>query len=184
MRLPDFPRPSGENTIVSNIREFLNTNANTKIVFRRAFLNMDTVSLLLKYLYIFQENKDINKSDIYDEFFDVSFVKEYLEINGIERPSPEGVKHRVPFLIKILDMLGIVKQTKSQIQILSFVPAKKVMQFSSDQSEEKTQERINKLRHYILTGIIDFSSDETSKLKETFGANFLTANYHLNIEII
>ncbi|MBR8828401.1 MAG: DEAD/DEAH box helicase family protein [Gomphosphaeria aponina SAG 52.96 = DSM 107014] len=170
-----------ESSINQSIRNFLGQNLEAKKTLRRIFLEMDAVNLLLKYLYAVQRVKSIKKSDIYDDFFEAPFVKAYLDRYGLENPTQEVRRRRIPFLLNILDSLGIINQGSSKIEVLSFVPAKEVMKFSSKEHEEVIVERIAKLQNYNNTGQKDFSADEISLFKETFGAEFLTEKYYLQI---
>ena len=60
--------------------------------------------------------------------------------------------------------------------------AYEVMKLSSKEHVDDVTERIIKLNKYFSTGENHFDSEEISKLKETFGSQFLTEDYYLNIE--
>jgi len=171
-----------EKTINKSIRAFIEVNPDAKRIIRKVFIGMDAVNLLLKYFYIIQRTKSFNKSLVYNDFFEAPFVKEYLDRHGLESPTEEVRKRRVPFLINILDALGIINQSRSDIEVLSFFSAYEVMKLSSKEHVDDVTERIIKLNKYFSTGENHFDSEDISKLKEMFGTQFLTEDYYLNIE--
>lgn len=170
-----------ESTINSSIKDFLNSNSDAKRTVRAIFLQMDAASLLLKYLYAIQRKATVRKSEIYDDFFEAPFVRAYLDRHGLEQPTEEVRKRRVPFLLNILDALGIISQSASEITVLSFIPAKEVLRFSAKEHDDIVNERVEKLKQFKQDGAVNFEADEVSILKETYGANFLTQNYYLQI---
>lgn len=165
-----------ESTINQNIRNYLKQNQNTQIIVRDILLEMDAVNLLLKYLYSIQRKTVILKSDIYDDFFEAPFVKQYLDRQGIEPASKEGTRHRIPFLFNILETLDIIDQRTREIELLSFVPAKEVMRLNDKETEDIIFERIQK-----ITNAKALELDEVSQLKELYGTDFLTEQYYLPI---
>jgi superfamily II DNA or RNA helicase len=165
-----------ESTINHIIRNYLKQNQNTQIIVRDILLEMDAVNLLLKYLYSIQRKAIILKSDIYDDFFEAPFVKQYLDRQGIEPASKEGARHRIPFLFNILETLGIIDQRTREIEVLAFVPAKEVMRLNDKETEDVISERIHK-----FTKATALATDEVSQLKELYGTDFLTKHYYLPI---
>lgn len=170
-----------ENTVNKDIRDFINKNQAKLNFFRSVLLEMDAVSLLLKYLYAIQRKTRIRKSEIYNDFFEAPFVKAYLDRHGLENPTEEVRKRRIPFIINILDALGIVNQTSGEIEVSEFVPARVVLKFDPAEKDDVIQERISKLKTFANTGEVSFTPDEVSLLKETFGPSFLTDEYYLTI---
>lgn len=194
-----------EGTINETIKNYLNENPVAKKLLRKNFLKMDGVNLLLKYLYSVQRKATMTKAEIYADFFEAPFVKSYLERHGLENPTDSVIVRRVPFLFNILDSLGIINQGRSNIHVLSFVPAKAVIKLNSKDSDNDIDDRISriiefdkKLSSEISTNAAEpkstyniaklqeqyFTADEVSILKETYGKDFLTENYYLQIEEI
>ena len=146
-----------------------------------------------------QRKVTITKAEVYADFFEAPFVKSYLERHGLENPTENVIVRRVPFLFNILESLGIVNQGRSNIQVLSFVPAREVVKLTSKENDDEIDNRISRIIDFNnkLSGIaaepktiynIDklqeqyFSADEISLLKETFGKDFLTEKYYLEME--
>ena len=173
-----------ESNINILIRDFLDKNIDAKKLVRKVFLEMDAVNLLLKYLYSIQRTKKIKKSEVYNDFFEAPFVKEYLDRHGLENPTDEVRKRRVPFLLNILESLGVINQSDSKIEVLSFIPTKGVMKFSSQEHDEEVIQRIIKLQEFEKGNKDIFSPNELSILKENFGTDFLTENYYLELREI
>lgn len=171
-----------ESTVNRDIRTFIAQDPDSQNYLRNVLLEMDAVNLLLKYLYSIQRKAKMRKSEIYNDFFEAPFVKAYLDRHGLENPTEEVRKRRIPFIINILDALGIVNQSASEIEVLSFIPATQILRFDPSEKDDVVQERISKLKAFASTGEISFSPDEISLLKETFGATFLTNEYYLPIE--
>lgn len=198
-----------ESTINETIKNFLNENIDAKKLLRKVFLKMDAVNMLLKYLYSIQRKITITKAEIYADFFEAPFVKSYLERHGLENPTENVIVRRVPFLFNILESIGIINQGRSNIQVLAFIPAREVIKLSSKENVDEIDNRISRIIDFNkklastqteeLSGIAAdskpiyninklqeqyFSVDEISLLKETFGKDFLTENYYLQIEEI
>ncbi len=79
---------------------------------------------MLNYIYQIERKQDIAKSDIYKGFFEAPFVRAFCDQNGIETATEEGAKHRCPFLLNILETLGIIEQTRTNIMVNYFVISK------------------------------------------------------------
>jgi hypothetical protein len=198
-----------ESTINEIIKNFLSENIDAKKLLRKVFLKMDAVNMLLKYLYSIQRKVSITKAEIYADFFEAPFVKSYLERHGLENPTENVIVRRVPFLFNILESLGIINQGRSNIQVLAFIPAREVIKLSSKENVDEIDNRISRIIDFNkklastqteeLSGMAAdskpiyninklqeqyFSVDEISLLKETFGKDFLTKNYYLQIEEI
>ena len=167
---------NNESSINSLIADFVNANLQAREMYSMMFLNMDAISLLLKYLYTIERNSVIQKSKIYEGFFNCPFVLRYCEVRGINPPTNEGAKHRIPFLFNILESLNIIEQKRSEITIKHFVPTYDLIKFEEKEDREVVNERINKLLTNTLNEV------DLSRLRENFGANFGTPDYFLPIQ--
>lgn len=169
-----------ENSINQSVKDFLRENSSAQTIVRNVLLEMDAVNLLLRYLYAIQRKGKIKKTDIYDDFFEAPFVKQYLDMHGLDIPPADVRCRRIPFLFNILDALGIIKQENSEIEVVSFVPSIGVMRLEDKEDEELIKERIR----LLLKDSSALPSDEVSQLKELYGSQFLTAEYYLAISNI
>ncbi|WP_286913387.1 DEAD/DEAH box helicase family protein [Flavobacterium sp. UBA4197] len=187
-----------ENTINDTIKNYITENKKAKTLLRNLFLEMDAVSLLLKYLYTIQRKTTITKTEIYTDFFEAPFVKSYLERHGLENPPQNVIVRRIPFLFNVLEALGIIKQRRSDIEVLEFVPAREIIKISLKESNDIIDDRISRIIAFnkellaipenekdagYIVSIQNkyFSADEISLLKETLGAEFLTEKFYLQI---
>lgn len=168
---------NNESTINSSIASFVESNPHAKILLSRMLLSMDAISLLLRYLYTVIRTDTIQKSTVYTNFFNCPFVSRYCEVKGIEPPTNEGAKHRIPFLFNILDTLGIIDQRRSDIIVKYFFPIYDLIKIKDKEDPNIVAERINKL----ISGTLD--ENELSMLRENLGADFGTCNYYLPIHI-
>lgn len=177
-------RMNCESTVNNEIRNFISQEQELLNSIRSILLEMDAVNLLLKYLYSIQRKPKIQKSEIYTDFFEAPFVKAYLDRHGLENPTKDVRERRIPFLINILDALGIVNQLVREIEMLAFIPAKEVLRLDISEKDDVVQSRAMNLKTFIETGQNNFSANEISLLKETFGSEFLTQQYYLPVQQI
>ncbi|GHT02413.1 hypothetical protein AGMMS49525_05880 [Bacteroidia bacterium] len=166
-----------ESTINQTIKTYLSEHKEAQNTVRHVLLEMDAVNLLLKYLYAIQRKINITKNDIYNDFFNAPFVKQYLDRHGLENPTEEVRKRRVPFLLNILEALGIINQTNSEIEVLTFVPSKGVLRLE----DKETEDIINERFRLLTSNSPSLDTNEVSQLKELYGAYFLTDKYYLPI---
>jgi hypothetical protein len=170
-----------ESTINNSLLSFLNDNPEIKNTVRDIFLEMDALNLFLKYLYKSYEKIEFSKNEIYSDFFEAPFVKSYLDRKGIEKPSEEAAKRRIPFLINLLEAIGIIQQKRSVITLLGFYPNIHLFKSIIENSdiELNPDEITNKVNEFFNTGNYSFEPIEETILKEEFGRKFLTQNYYL-----
>lgn len=195
-----------ESTVNKDIRNFISQNPASLNLIRSVILEMDAVNLLLKYLYSIQRKARISKADIYNDFFEAPFVKAYLDRHGLDNPTHDVRIRRIPFLFNILEALGIINQSSREIEILSFIAAKELLRFDQSEKENILLARLENFKNYIGEIVVPiqsnslnvaaeptpifnieqiqekyFTQDEISFLKEQYGKNFLTNDYHLKI---
>jgi len=146
---------------------------------QKLFLSVHAVSQMLNYLYRIERKKSVSKSVIYSGFFNAPFVKMYCDQNGIDIATEEGAKHRCPFLLNILESIGVITQTRSDISVLRFLICKQTMQLQTKESEGVVTDRIKIISDYLSKKLRKLDSDEESLLKETYGKDFLTEKFYL-----
>ncbi len=167
------------------IWNFVKGDKKRKEFVQKLFLNTHAVSQMLNYLYRIERKKVIQKSSIYSGFFNAPFVKMYCDQNGIDIATEEGAKHRCPFLINVLESIGILTQNRSEVVLQEFLICKQTMKLTLKESEGDIVNRIKDISGIIKQKIKKLSSEEESLLKEAYGKDFLTNNYFLkNYEIL
>jgi hypothetical protein len=53
-------------------------------------------------------------------------------------------RRRIPFLFNILESLGIIEQTHSEIEVLTFIPAKEVIKLEPSEKEDELMDVLKK----------------------------------------
>lgn len=166
---------NNESTINKTLGSFLNENPAAKASMSGLFLRADAISLLLRYLYGVAKSSLLSKNKVYTEFFVCPFVTRYCEIKGIEVPTEEGARHRIPFLFNILETFGIIEQGRSNITVKYFFPTYDLIKFEEREDQSVVEQRITDL----MAGTL--SDDDMSRLRENFGAEFGSKGYYLPI---
>ena len=141
------------------------------------FLQMDAVQHML--IYLFHENKNTThfvKSKVYENYFTAPYIKEYFEINGIEIPSLEGAKRRLPFILNILDAFGIISLGRTDFNICK-LPLLDCLFATENYS---AVENISAVREYYSSGTLPIKEQQTD-LKLKFGSAFLTEDYAIHL---
>jgi superfamily II DNA or RNA helicase len=164
-----------EGTINETLGSFLNENPAAKALMSGLFLKTDAISLLLRYLYGVARSSQLSKNKVYTEFFACPFVTRYCEIKGIEVPTEEGARHRIPFLFNILETFGIIEQSRSGITVKYFFPTYDLIKFEEREDQSVVEQRITDLMKGTL------SNDDMFMLRENFGAEFGSKDYFLPI---
>jgi hypothetical protein len=160
--------------------EFLEKDSVLQEEVRNLFLEMDALALFLKYLYKNHNNTSFTKNELYNDFFEAPFVKSYLDRNGIDKPSEEGAKRRVPLLLNLLEALGIIKQGRSNIELLGFFPSPRLFEFVKDDNDNSISEQVSdKVKKYFNAEEDETTDTEKSLLKEEYGKYFLTKDYYI-----
>jgi len=162
------------------IWDFIKGNKKRREFTQKLFLKTHAVSQMLNYIYRIERNKLISKSSIYSGFFNAPFVKMYCDQSGINIATEEGARHRCPFLVNVLEAIGVLKQDRGAVTVQKFLVCKQTMQLQPKESEENIINRIKLVSDFVNEKINGLPSEEESLLKETYGKNFLTDNYLIN----
>jgi superfamily II DNA or RNA helicase len=154
---------------------FINENSDNGKVIINNFIHMHAVSLMLNYIYRVERKVKINKKTIYENFFKADFVATFCDQNGIDIATEEGAKHRCPFLLNVLEAIGVIKQETSSIEVLQFLMSTQTMQLKYKQTDKEIEAIITKINFNkeLLT------NEENTLLKEAFGKEFLTGDYQI-----
>lgn len=142
------------------------------------FFKMDAVKHMLKYL--FHENKNKKtfiRSDIYSNYFNTPFIKQYFDMNGIEQDSEEGAKRRLPFILNILEAFDIIKFiNRSNIEIIN-LPYYSFL-FSND--KKNAEANMTAVQNYYYESNKPLPDiNILTELRTLFGTDFLTDKYFI-----
>lgn len=148
---------------ITPLKEYLNQDKKIMDKFITLMLNMDAVKQMLQFLYFDNRKDKITKSDCYSLFFESYRAIRYCEVNGIEIPSEEASKHRIPFIISILEIMGVVDTTRSEIELRKILFNKNVfddienvsMKELSENYENNSGEHIEYLKEKLGIKLIN-----------------------------
>ncbi len=132
---------------------------------------------MLKLLYHKERTADIQKALIYEDFFDFEPVRMFCDEMGIEPGSLESAKHRCPFLLNITESCGLATQSPASIHVSTLaLSADMLISEGGDIS----------IGQEILPQVLaEWGKESTlpapdkKLLRELFGEDFLTPDYHL-----
>jgi hypothetical protein len=162
------------------ISQHLQRSAHARTEIRRIFLSMEAVKQMLSYLYRVERKKTIRKTDIYHRFFKWDPVKEYADRQGIEDATDVAAEHRCPFLLNILESLGIISQSSSDVTVELFLICEATVSLTEKQKDEDVQRLILRLSDAWKSKADQLDESELSMLREYYGKNFLTGEYYLD----
>lgn len=171
--VPSWEMTKNHQLINQEIENYLSKNPTFAKQIIKIFIDTNAVNLMLNYLYQIERKETITKAEIYGGFFSAPFVKDFCDRNGIEAATEEGAKHRCPFLLNILEAIGVIEQTRSEITMNYFVVSEHTIKLNEHEEPAKTLDTIKKIKQNKL------SSSATTLLREKFGKEFLTKNYYL-----
>jgi superfamily II DNA or RNA helicase len=179
--IPSSQMADSETTYNAIIRRAIESNPEAKEIVFKVFLSMPAVRQMMAYLYQIARTKMIDKSRIYDEFFQTPFVKQYCDREGIEEATEEAAKRRCPFLLNILDALGVVEVGRSSVTIRKLLLLPTLVKPFEREEDIVAAARLKvvaaawKNREDIL------APEDLSIVRECFGSDFLTDSYFLDI---
>lgn len=154
-------------------------SAEAKRIIRDVLLGMHAAQQMLAYLYQIERAATVTKSKIYDHFFQAPFVKRYCEQEGIEEATVEAAKHRCPFLLNILAACGVLELRRSEANILRLLLIPALVRTQHREDDAKTKARLNAVQKAWPNNAGTLLPEDLSILRELFGAQFLTPQYHL-----
>jgi superfamily II DNA or RNA helicase len=173
---------NGESAVNDELLRYIHSDTSILHEVRNLFFEMDALALMLRYLYTNHGKTAFSKNEIYGDFFEAPFVKEYLDRNGIDKPTEEGARRRVPLLLNLLHALGIITQERREIEVLGFYPnARMFDHITDDEGNPRSHEVSQKVINFFIGEEHGLTELEETLLKERFGKDFLTGNYYLNI---
>lgn len=151
---------------IEDIRKYLNGNAGARKQYMSIMFNFDAVKQLLNFLYFDSRQLSITKANCYQLFIESLSVEKYCESQGIEIPTAEGAKHRVPFLVTLLETMDIVNTDRSNVQLNRILIADFMFENHAD----------------VFAALSNRTY--TEEIKERFGTEFLSQIRDIKMEVI
>lgn len=178
-KIPSWDMVLATEKFNSAIWEHIRDKKERREFMQKLLLKIHATAQMLNYLYRIERKKQIKKSAIYGGFFKAPFVKQHCDQIGIEVATEEGAKHRCPFLLNILESIGIISQTRSEITVNHFLLCPETMQLDKE-SEGEISARIDRIANAVSGKKVEISNDELSLLRENFGKQFLTPDFYVD----
>jgi superfamily II DNA or RNA helicase len=151
-----------------------------KRLLRKVFMGMPAVRQMMAYLYHVARSITIQKSDIYKEFFQAPFVQQYCDREGIEEATEEASKRRCPFLLNVLDALGVISIETSAVMIQKLLLIPDLVKPFEREEDSVASKRLRNVKNAWKDHADIITSEDLSIVRELFGSKFLTARYHLD----
>jgi hypothetical protein len=173
---------SNYNTV---IKKHISYNANARSVVYRVFLKMSAVQQMLAFIYHVCRQPKVLRNEIYEQFFQAPFVKQFCDQEGIEEATLEASRRRCPFLLNILDACGIIEAGRSEIFIHKLVLSPFLVRPHHREESGKTIARLRAIIAAWPNSPSQLNDEDLSILRELFGPTFLTNDYFLKeLEVI
>jgi hypothetical protein len=135
---------------------------------------------MLAFLYHIEQKTNIPRSEIYEQFFQAPFVKQYCDQEGIEETTLEAARRRCPFLLNILEACDIVESERSGIGVKTLALSPFLVKPYQREETEKSVARLKALQTAWPDQPQSLDAEDLSILRELFGPRFLTGDYHLS----
>lgn len=155
-------------------------DAGAKESIYRVFLGMHAVQQMLAFLYHTCRSTEVRRTEIYEQFFQAPFVKQYCDQEGIDEATLEASRRRCPFLLNILDACGIVVAERSVIRVQKLVLSPSLVRPYQREEQEKSLARLRAVTRAFPISPELLDSEDLSIVRELFGEAFLTERYHLD----
>ena len=173
-------RMDDEDAMNGAIKNLIAKDAKARSVFFRVFLQMHAVQQMLAFLYHIEQKTNIPRSEIYEQFFQAPFVKQYCDQEGIEETTLEAARRRCPFLLNILESCDIITSEKSEVIVKTLALSPFLVKPYHREEDEKAVARLKALQAAWPDKPGSLAPEDLSILRELFGPKFLTKNYHLS----
>ncbi len=185
----DFPReadgiPStrmhdNEETYNNAIRDHIRANAGARKIAYRVFLKMHAVQQMLAFLYHIIRSPEVERSTIYDQFFQAPFVKQFCDQEGIDEATPEASRRRCPFLLNILAACDVIDTERSKVAIKKLLFLLSLLKPFHREEIEITAARFRAVVAAFPQSPEHLDDEDLSIVRELFGGTFLTTDYYL-----
>lgn len=179
--VPSSQMSNQESDYNAIIRRAIDSDPRTKAVIFKVFLSMPAVRQMMAYLYQVARSKSVEKSRIYGEFFRTPFVKQYCDREGIDEATEEAAKRRCPFLLNILDALGVVEAGRSAVTVRKLLLLPALVKPFEREDDMISAARIKAVSHAWKNHEDRVAPEDLSIVRECFGPDFLTDRYFLDI---
>jgi superfamily II DNA or RNA helicase len=177
--VPSTAMAQSDSEYVQLLRQELGRNKKARKAALAAILSMPAAQQMLKFLYRVVRGPVTTKGDVYEQFFQAPFVKQFCDQEGIEEPSQEGARRRLPFLLSLVDVLGVMEMDQSDLKVTKLLLTPDILASESER-DRSVLNAVLKDIEAVWPGSATQARPETLLLgRELFGPTFLTQNYYL-----
>jgi hypothetical protein len=177
--LPSTRMAGDEESYNRAIRNFIADKAPIKDLTLSVFLNMSAVQQMLAFLYHICRNSPIPRQQIYEQFFQAPFVRQFCDQEGIDEATEEAARHRLPFLLNVLDACGIITTSRNEIHLLILALSPYLARSHHKEAIEISAARLNAVAYAWPDDLTKIEEVDLSIVRELFGLTFLTKQYFL-----
>ena len=177
--IPSSRMQENESNYNAAVRERISEDSKSAKIIRRAILGMPAIRQMLAFLYHVSRGETVARSFIYENFFQAPFVQRFLEQEGIEEATLEVSKRRCPFLLNLLDALGVIESSRSSIMVRQLVITPQLVQPYAGENEVLSRKRVKTMKAAWPARPQTLSAKDLSILRELFGAKIFTTSYPL-----
>ena len=175
--IPSSRMRENESVYNAAVRERVNADSAAARIIRSAVLSMPAVHQMLAFLYHVARRETVARSFIYENFFQAPFVQRFLEQEGIEEATIEASKRRCPFLVSLLDALGVIDSDRKAIMVRQLTS--RLVRPHAGENEQLSRRRRQAMRAAWPDHPETLSAEDLSVLRELFGGELFTASYPL-----
>ena len=161
------------------VRERMEAAPAAAKVIRSVILGMPAVRQMLAFIYHVARKETVARSFIYENFFQAPLVQRFMEQEGIEEASIEASKRRCPFLLNLLNALGVIETDRSTITVRQLVITPDLVRPYTGEDESLSRKRAQAMKVAWPDHPETLLEEDLSVLRELFGAELFTTAYPL-----
>lgn len=177
--IPSSRMPEEERVYNAAVRARIDADTAAAKVIRRTILAMPAVRQMLAFLYHVARGQTVARSFIYENFFHAPFVQRFMEQEGIDEATAEASRRRCPFLLNLLDALGVIQSGRSEIAVRQFVVAPYLVQPHAGEDRALSRKRAEAMKAAWPDRTETLSQEDLSVLRELFGTELFNTTYSL-----
>lgn len=161
------------------IREHIRANPGAREIAYRVFLKMHAVQQMLAFLYHIIRAAEVDRSTIYDQFFQAPFVKQFCDQEGIDEATPAAAARRCPFLLNILAACDVIDTERTKVTVKKLLLVPSLVKPYQREETETTGARLRAVAAALPASPERLDDEDLSIVRELFGGTFLTSDYYL-----
>lgn len=178
--VPSSVMADNEATYNAFVRDRVAAGGEAGNILTTTVINMHAVQQMMAFLYHIARRKEVEKAFIYENFFEAPFVKQFMDQEGIEEATPEARVRRLPFILNLLDSIGVIDNGRQSVTVNSLVLIPALVKPYRREAEEVARKRLLALKAAWPNGADRLDEADLSILRELFGAPFLTPGQTFN----